>query len=128
MNNNRQIGDNTFVTLEVELYDSSLPSFRHSQGAAFLGVALNDCSDGETCYICTQGITTIKIGNSVSSINCGSFGMLIFSDETGYIIGLEEGDSIKSENPVAGYFIEDSTNLVKDDLVLFYVQGNYEFQ
>ena len=97
------------------------------QGSAFLGVALNDATDGNVCYVCTQGITTVKLGNSLLEIKCGSYGMLAFANQDGYIQGLSPTDSITANVPVAGYFIEDGANLGINDLLLFYVQGNFEF-
>ena len=52
--------------------------------------------------------------------------MLAFC-QNGYVLGLSPGDSITANVPVAGYFIEDGTDLAINSLLLFYVQGNFEF-
>ena len=73
-------------------------------------------------------VTTIKIGNAMSQINCGSYGTLVFSSQKGYVVGVPSGNLISSDTPVAGYFLEDITTAVSfGDLLLFNVQGNYEF-
>lgn len=126
--NNTRIENGVIIkTLEIELYDSTNILSEEQQGAAFLGVALNDSNDGENCYVCTQGITTIKIGNSLGRLNCGSYGILALSSESGYIIGLGPNQSVSNNIPVAGYFVEDVDSITINNLVLFYVKGNFEF-
>ena len=81
-NNTRQ---GNLRTLEKELYDSP-GNRRYARGAAFLGIALNDCVDGGTCYVCTQGITTIKMRECIKFNKLWFSGLLILSDEKGYIM------------------------------------------
>ena len=127
VNNTRTENGTSFQTLEIELYNSSTGINESVQGAAFLGISLNDAEDGNVCYVCTQGITTVKIGNSLTQLKCGSYGMLAFANQNGYVLGLEPGDSISSDVPVAGYFLEDLSNITMNNLILFNVQGNFEF-
>ena len=65
VNNTRSENGEDVVTLEVELYNSTTAVTESLQGTAFLGIALNDAEDGNVCYVCTQGITTIKLGNTL---------------------------------------------------------------
>ena len=131
--------DTTINTLEIELYDSRTSPSEVSKGSAFLGIALNDAIDGGNCFVCTKGITTIKIGNSLNTVNCGSYGTLVFSTLKGYVVGLPYGNIITDNTAIAGYFLEDlpdgATGWTDDvnssgqgDIILFNVQGNYEFQ
>ena len=62
INNTRIENNETVVTLEIELYNSVTAVSESIQGSAFLGIALNDAYDGNVCYVCTQGITTVKLG------------------------------------------------------------------
>jgi hypothetical protein len=118
----------SITTLEVELYDSRTSPNERNIGAAFLGIALNDTTTGNSCFVCTKGITTVKIGKSLGTgVKCGSYGTLVFSTLKGYIIGLGETDVISSDVAIAGYFLEDLSSVAFDQLVLFQVQGNYEF-
>ena len=123
---------NDINTLCVETYTKITSVSEEKKGAAFLGIALND-ADSETTlntvYVCTNGITTIKIGNTVSNIKCGSYGVLSFTSENGEIISLGTEFSIGANTPVAGYFLEDiTTQVIKDSNILFYVKGNFEFR
>ena len=132
VNNKINITVNNIITeiktLEVELYDSTTSPNERTKGTAFLGIALNDATAGTSCFICTRGITTVKIGKTLSTgVNCGSYGTLVFSTSKGYVIALGTTDLISADVAIAGYFLEDLTSIQKDDLVLFHVQGNYEF-
>ena len=139
VNNSRTVninGSDTIInTLEIELYDSRTSPNEVSKGSAFLGIALNDSGDMGNCFVCTKGITTIKIGNSLNTINCGSYGTLVFSTLKGYVVGVSAGNPITDNTAIAGYFLEDLphgatgwTDDVEGDIILFNVQGNYEFQ
>jgi hypothetical protein len=52
---------------------------------------------------------------------------LALSSESGYIIGLGPNQSVSNNIPVAGYFVEDVDSITINNLVLFYVKGNFEF-
>ena len=62
---------NNVNTLCVETYTQIVTVSEDKQGAAYLGVALNDASDQETVHVCVNGITTIKLGNTITNLNCG---------------------------------------------------------
>ena len=132
VNNNRNITVNnvitTIKTLEIELYDSRTSPSESSTGAAFLGISLNDAINGSSCFVCTSGITTVKIGKTLSTgIKCGSYGTLVFSSFKGYVIPLGLNDVILPDVAIAGYFLEELSSVVLNQLVLFNVQGNYQY-
>ena len=114
---------NSVNSLCVESY-SNTPTSESSEKSAFFGIALKNAVNGETCYVCTKGITTVIINNSLD-LKCGSYGVL---GDNGEIVGLnsKNNDLIGNNTPVAGYFLETKT-VSKGDKVLFYVQSNYEF-
>ena len=111
----------------VETYNTVLSE--GSTGASFLGVALNQTTNsGETVYVCTNGITTIKLGgDSNIDIKCGSYGVLAFSSSNGEIISLGDSFDISNNIAVAGYFLENKDNVSVGSNILFNVQSNYEF-
>lgn len=111
----------------VETYISVLSE--GSTGASFLGIALNQTTNsGDSVYICTNGITTIKLGgDSNINIKCGSYGVLAFSSSNGEIISLGESFDISNNIAVAGYFLENKENVIIGSNILFNVQSNYEF-
>ena len=84
-----------------------------------MGIALNNASVGESVYVCTRGITSIKIG-SVSQITYGDYGMLCYADNKGYIFP----NSITSDAPIAGYFLETKETQI-NDMMLFNVKSNF---
>ena len=126
--------DNT--TLKAQRYDTTgISAEADSQtGLAFLGIALNDASDGGKVYVCTKGITTVKLGNDVTSLAYGSYGILKYSAVAGAISGLLSTTDDNASNiilagiPVAGYFLENySSGLSQGKYVLFYVKGSIDF-
>jgi len=106
-------GDN----LLAQLYDSTVDNLISND--IFLGIALNNASVGESVYVCTRGITSIKIG-SVSQITYGDYGMLCYADNKGYIFP----NSITSDAPIAGYFLETKETQI-NDMMLFNVKSNF---
>ena len=120
---------NNVNTLCVETYEQIISVSEEKKGASFLGIALNDTTNiGDTVYVCQSGITTIKLGNTINQINCGSYGVLAFSSSNGEVIALGNNFLISFNTPVAGYFLEDiTTEVTKGTYVLFYVQSNFEF-
>ena len=117
---------NSINSLLIETYDTvNLPE--NTEKAAFLGIALKDSLEGEICYVCTKGITSIIINNSLDNLYCGSYGALSLSNERGQIVGLSNNDSIKNDLAVAGYFMETLTDVGAGSLVLFYVNGTFNF-
>ena len=126
--------DNT--TLKAQKYDTTGTSAETDSvtGLAFLGIALNDATNGGKVYICTKGITTIKLGNTVTSLAYGSYGILKYSAVAGAVSGLLSTTDDNLNNiilagiPVAGYFLENySSGLSQGKYVLFYVKGSIDF-
>lgn len=117
-------------SLCVETYNT-LGLEENKEKAAFLGIALNNATDGGTCYVCSKGITTVVINNALTNLYCGSYGVLVLAtgqkENNGQIVGLSTNDLIQNNTPVAGYFLETKTNVSAGDKILFYVQSNYEF-
>ncbi len=100
------------------------------KGLGFLGIALETKSNGESCEVCTEGITTVVLGsNSVitpkNTINGpGEFG---FINNDSKIFIPQDTNTISFSNLItnAGYWIEnDNTEIpYNTGLGLFYVKG-----
>ena len=124
---NTQISGVDYINIETySVTDSNV--LEQSQGAALLGIALNDAVDGGECYVCTKGITTVVIGN-ISQPKIGSYGVLSnVGGTTGRVIALDSNTGILGNTPVVGYFLETkTTNVAVGDYILFNVQTNFEF-
>ena len=117
---------NSINSLLIETYDT-VNLQENNEKAAFLGIALKDSLEGEICYVCTKGITSIIINNSLDNLYCGSYGALSLSNEKGQIVGLSSDDSINNDVAVAGYFMETLNDVAAGSLVLFYVNGTFNF-
>ena len=74
-----------------------------------------------------KGITTIIINNSLDNVYCGSYGALSLSNEKGQIVGLSLNESISNDIAVAGYFMESVSDVSAGSLLLFYVNGTFNF-
>ena len=120
---NKEISGENYLC--VETYNT-VGILEQQVKAAVLGIALNDATDTNTVYVCTEGMTTIIINNSIS-IQCGSYGILSSASEsTGRIIGLGDNTGILADIPVLGYFLETKTTTI-GDYILFKIKTNYEF-
>ena len=87
---------------------------------------MNNAASNEDVYVCTKGITTVNVKNTVE-IKTGSYGYLAYGTEKGgYIVALGS-DIIGANVPVAGYFLENITTTDENFRVLFNVQSNFEF-
>ena len=112
--------------LNIETYSFTVSISEDQLSAAILGIALNDASEGEECYVCTKGITTVIIKNAIN-IQAGSYGILTSGTENmGQVVGLTSG--IIGDNPVVGYFLETKTENTRiGDYLLFQVSPTFEF-
>jgi hypothetical protein len=127
--------DPSTTYLVIEPYTYTELSQESKAGSAFLGIALETImGDGTmTCEVCTEGITTIKIGdmttsfeygialtNSISGV--GSFGFIGNNSE---IYNVPQTGFMTSP-PIAGYWLEKGI-FTSGDAVLFHVQGTFVF-
>ncbi len=123
----------TYLVIEPYTYETISQESR--EGSAFLGIALETVTgDGTlTCEVCTEGVTTIKIGDLTTSFEygislsntisgVGSFGFIGSNSEiynvpaTGFV----------TNPPVAGYWLEKGA-FTSGEAVLFHVQGTFVF-
>jgi hypothetical protein len=123
----------TYLVIEPYTYEEL--SQESHEGAAFLGIALETVTgDGTlTCEVCTEGVTTIKIGDLTTTFDygvslsntiagVGSFGFIGSNSEiynvpsTGFV----------TNPPIAGYWLEKGV-FTSGNAVLFHVQGTFVF-
>jgi hypothetical protein len=100
------------------------------KGLGFLGIALETKSNGESCEVCTEGITTVLLGSNpiITSKNSifgpGEFGFINYDSK---IFMPNDINSLSFTNFItnAGYWIEsDNTEITPETgLGLFYVKG-----
>lgn len=91
-----------------------------------VGVALQDCLEGQSCLVCTEGITTVKVSPSYSSnylndneIKFGSIGLINENSCLFKSLIKPKGDYIK-----LGWFLEEkNTNDTENQYYLFYVKN-----
>lgn len=126
----------TTTYLVIEPYTYTEISQESREGSAFLGIALETVTGNgtATCEVCTEGITTIKIGDLTTSFEyevsltntlagVGSFGFIGSNSEiynvpaTGFV----------TSPPIAGYWLEKGAFGFGGDPVLFHVQGTFVF-
>jgi hypothetical protein len=118
----------------TNLSDLNLQS--NQSGLGFLGISLENKSGGESCEVCTEGITTAIMGEysispitSKSSINAGQYAF-VNSNATVFT-----PNNLTSMNTfislVAGYWVEKTTitfyasgTVSNNNLGLFYVKSN----
>ena len=103
---NRSMGELLKQSIGIHVQESQSgggsPNFRGMEANRLLvildGIALNNAEDGGTCYVCTKGITTVIINNSLNNLYCGSYGVLKLADgqseNNGEIVGLNNNDLI----------------------------------
>jgi hypothetical protein len=137
--------DVTLTKMVIEPYTYSnvnnffnLPT--NQTGLGFLGIALeNKTGDsyGQSCEVCTEGITTAIIGdnsnppsNGIQSKSEISPGLYAFINYNGSIFSPNNLTSVISILPIAGYWVDKislsyytSGNVVNNNLGLFYVKG-----
>lgn len=124
----------TYLVIEPYVYTETIFNQEIIQGTAFLGIALETKAGGQTCEVCTEGITTVKIGDLNTSFNYGfsltntingpsSFG---FIGNNAEIYNMSDANGFITNTPVAGYWLERGTFSYGNG-VLFYVKGAFTF-
>lgn len=134
----RIVTESNNMVIEPFIYTSNNNNYSQPNKLGFLGIALENKSNGESCEVCTNGITMALIGNnaaipssggisSTSGIKCG---MYAFANYDGSVFSPLFLNTIPNSFPIAGYWIEDGigkslfNGTVTDNcLGLFYVQG-----
>lgn len=123
----------TYLVIEPYIYTETTFNQEIIQGTAFLGIALETKSTGQTCEVCTEGITTVKIGDLNTSFNYGfslnntvSPGSFGFIGNNAEIYNVIDANGFITNTPVAGYWLEKGT-FPYGDGVLFYVKGAFTF-
>lgn len=117
---------NTQLTIEPYTY-TTLSDFVNSsqEGLGFLGIALEDKSSGQSCEVCTEGVTTAILGinSPFTTLNTtdgvGHYG---FVSKDGKIFIPHPLTSITIA-PVAGYWLQKG-EIGYDNFGLFYVKGS----
>jgi hypothetical protein len=134
-NNSYPTYDPTTTYLVIEPYTYETISQESLEGSAFLGIALETVTGNgtATCEVCTEGITTIKMGDlttlfeyGVSLTNIlagvGSFGFIGSNSEIYNV----PATGFATNPPIAGYWLEKGT-FGSGSAVLFHVQGTFVF-
>jgi hypothetical protein len=92
-----------------------------------LGIATEDASPGETCSVCTKGITTVKctndiiISNFTRSDSVSDVGIIGLVGKDGFIFNNTK--SVPTVNYIkAGYFLESGNVASNGSYCLFYVE------
>ncbi len=131
--------DVSLTQMVIESYTyTNLTDFNSSQaGLGFLGIALENKTGGQSCEVCTEGITTAIMGEyaispitSRSNINPGHYA---FVNTNGTVFTPSNLTTMSSFiAPIAGYWVESKTityytsgSVVDANLGLFYVRCKY---
>jgi len=121
----------------TNLSDFNLSS--NQTGLGFLGISLENKSGGESCEVCTEGITMAIMGEySISPITSKSAvnsGLYAFVNSNGTVFTPNNLTSMNTFiSLVAGYWIEKTTitfytsgTVTNNNLGLFYVKSNINF-
>jgi hypothetical protein len=143
----RIVAEDSNMVIEPFTYtsnDNSNPAINQIK-LGFLGIALENKSNGESCEVCTNGITMALIGNnaditggipSTASIRCGMYAFAnydgsVFSPTNILTVSPTHLSNSKSFFSIAGYWVEEGSlkvyyngSIITDNcLGLFYVQG-----
>ncbi len=123
--------------------DNNNPSINQIK-LGFLGIALENKSNGDSCEVCTNGITMALIGDnagitggihSTAAIRCGMYAFAnyngsVFSPTNIISVSPTQLDNNKSFFSIAGYWVEEGSlkvyyngSVTDNCLGLFYVQG-----
>lgn len=132
------------MVIEPFTYTSNNNISENKIKLGFLGIALENKSNGEACEVCTNGITMALIGNNVaiggisstSAIKCGMYAFAnydgsVFSPTDILSVSPTSLSNSKSFFTIAGYWVEEGSGkvyfnggTVADNCIgLFYVQG-----
>lgn len=121
----------------TNLSSLNLPS--NQSGLGFLGISLENKSAGESCEVCTEGITTAIMGeysiSPITSISSVKSGLYAFVNTNGTIFTPNNLTSMNTFiSLIAGYWLEQKTityytsgTVTNDNLGLFYVKSNLNF-
>jgi hypothetical protein len=121
----------------TNLSDLNLQS--KQSGLGFLGISLENKSGGESCEVCTEGITTAIMGeysvSPITSISGVNSGLYAFVNSNGTVFTPNNLTSMNSFiSLVAGYWLENKTityytsgSVTNNNLGLFYVKSNINF-
>ncbi len=128
--------DPTSTHLVIEPFTYTELLQENKAGCGFLGIALQTVTgDGtRTCEVCTEGITTVKIGNLTNTFSYGITlnnningpGAYGFVGNNAEIYNVSQSSGFISNLPVAGYWLEKGLFNYGQG-VLFYVKGNFVF-
>ena len=129
-----------FTQMVIEPFTyTNLSDFNLPSNLGFLGISLMNKSGGESCEVCTEGVTTAIMGEysvspitSKSSINAGQYA---FVNSNGTVFTPNNLTSMNTFiSLVAGYWIEKTTitfytsgTVSNNNLGLFYVKSNMNF-
>ena len=124
----------TYLVIEPYIYTETTFNQEIIQGTAFLGIALETKAGGQTCEVCTEGITTVKIGDLNTTFNYGFSlnntidgpGAFAFIGSNAEIYNMNDANGFITNTPVAGYWLERGT-FPYGNGVLFYVKGAFTF-
>ncbi len=110
----------------------------NKRGTSFLGIALESVTGAingtTTCEVCTEGITTAKIGDlnnpfifqiTLSNLIDGPGASGIIGNNA-EIYNVEQNSGFISNTPIAGYWLEKGTFQYGEG-VLFYVKGSFVY-
>jgi hypothetical protein len=130
------------IVIESYTY-TNLTDFNYSynqNGLGFLGIALENKTGGESCEVCTEGITTAINSESndisISSIEAVKPGQYAFVNRNGKVFTPQNLTTMSPFiAPIAGYWLEDtiityyaSGPVVNANLGLFYVNVNIKLK
>ena len=127
----------SFMVIESYTY-TSLVDFNSTdkqEGLGFLGIALENKTGGQSCEVCTEGITTAIMGDNVeiSSREAIGPGQYAFVNKNGTVFTPNNLTLMSSYiAPIAGYWLEKKSityyntgPVVNANLGLFYVRCKY---
>jgi len=119
----------SYLVIEPYIYSSLVQETR--EGAGFLGIALENKTSGQACEVCTDGITTVVLGDgdgagNQTSGNINGPGAYGFVGYDGKVYNESISTGISANTPVAGYWLERG-GFTTGAEVLFYVKGGFSF-
>ncbi len=120
------------LVIEPYIYTNLNNFSANLTGVSFLGIALETKSNGDSCEVCTEGITSVVLGSNISSKNIiQGPGEIGFINTDGSIFTYNTISNINFVNFItnAGYWLESSnsgsgTEIPYGGLGLFYVKGS----
>jgi len=114
----------TFLVIEPYTYSTNIIPLNH-KGYSFLGIALENSGAGQTCLVCTEGITSVIIGDQTdgtqADLNIQGVGAVGIIGTDGTIFNTADPITTTMDSPIAGYWLEEN-NFTTGDIVLFYVK------